>query len=160
MLGPAGWTCAALLAADGSSRLDVFAPGEPDPEAATSQVRSDQAVVAMQTGGCVGCNVTQACPLFPAAAAAAAADQLPCRAKPAAESVVHLSHTAVGFEDPPGVPGEGVPSGGPYPANGVMTYVDPNGHHPSYVATCTLPDSRHVLCTASLNLFVSDYGSR
>lgn len=137
----------------------MFAPGEPDPQAGASQVRSDRAVVASQTGGCVGCNVIQACPLFPAAAAAAAADHFPCRAMPSAERVVRLGSTVVGFEDPAGVSGAGVPSGGPYPANGVLTYVDANGQHPSYLATCTLPDSEHSLCTASLNLFVSDYGS-
>ncbi len=162
VLGPAGWTCAALLAADGSSAVDAYAPGEPDPGAGRSPARSDRAVVASQTGGCVGCDVVQACPLFPAAAAAAAADQLPCTGRPAAESVVRLGGTVVGFEDPPGVAGDGVPSGGPYPANGVVTYVDANhsGQYPSYLATCTLPASQHPLCTASLNLFVSDYGSR
>ena len=69
------------------------------------------------------------------------------------------------FEDPPGVAGNGAPSGGPYAANGVMAFypganvgsVVPTG---SWLDTCTLPASTHDLCTAALDLFVTDYGSK
>jgi hypothetical protein len=55
--------------------------------------------------------------------------------------------------------GDGNPSGGEYSANGVMTFHSPNVDG-SWVDTCTLPDSRHALCTAALNDFVARYGNR
>jgi len=83
--------------------------------------------------------------------------ELPRRAA-LAESVEQLGGGVVGFEDPPGVAGDGNPSGGPYPANGVMTYYsgDQNG---SWMETCTLPSAEKALCTAVLDNFVSAYGT-
>lgn len=165
LLGPEGWSCQALLATDGSSSVQVYAPGEPAPESApesaTEVIRTGQALVASQTGGCAGCAMTQARPLFPAAAQTATSAGEPCTTtRPPAETVDRLRSTDVAFADPPGVVGDGVPSGGPYTANGVMTYYGDSGQLPSYLATCTLPDSHHDLCTASLNLFLSDYGAK
>ncbi len=50
------------------------------------------------------------------------------------------------------------PSGGPYPANGVMTYYSGN-ENGGWLDTCTLPNSEHALCTVALNAFVSFYGN-
>ena len=80
-----------------------------------------------------------------------------CSAPPSAETVSQISSNVVGFEDPPGVKGGGNPSGGPYPANGVVTYsaaTQPG----TYVGNCTLPQSQHDVCTAVLNYFASLYG--
>jgi hypothetical protein len=78
--------------------------------------------------------------------------------RPGEESTEQISAGVIGFLDPPGVAGDGNPSGGPYPANGVMTYYsgDENG---SWVETCTLPYSEQPLCTAVLNNFVGAYGN-
>jgi hypothetical protein len=68
-------------------------------------------------------------------------------------------HSAVpaSFADPPGVRGTGVPSGGQYPANGVMTYY-PRAANGSWMETCTLPAGQKAECTASLNAFLARYG--
>lgn len=53
--------------------------------------------------------------------------------------------------------GTGVPSGGQYPANGVMTYY-PRAANGSWVETCILPPGQKAECTASLNAFLARYG--
>lgn len=161
VLAPYGWSCAAQVGADGSSSTMVYPPGEPLSAADLHTTSRDEAVVGSQTSACYGCTLGQACPLFPAAAKAYEATYGPCPSTPPPDqSVVQLSATAVAFSDPPGVKGEGVPSGGPYTANGVMTYVNLTNAAPSYLDTCTLPASQHALCTAALNLFVSSYGNQ
>ena len=62
--------------------------------------------------------------------------------------------------------GTGVPSGGPNPSNGIITFTGDEGgsgsgsgsggndYPTSYLVTCELPDSEHTICTASLNEFL------
>lgn len=161
LLGPRGWRCSALYGADGSGGVAVYPPGQPVPDAAPFRRSTAEAVVGSETAACVGCREVQACPLFAAAAGDYQRDfGAPCpETRPTTESVQRLAPGVVGFEDPPGVAGDGNPSGGPDPANGVMTYhaASTDG---SWLDTCTLPSSDHVLCTAALALFVADYGSR
>jgi hypothetical protein len=84
----------------------------------------------------------------------------PCpTARPAAESVVQLRAGLVAFADPAGVSGDGVPSGGLYPANGVMTY-NPKSQDGSWMETCTLPAADKSLCTTVLDYFVNAYQNR
>ena len=78
---------------------------------------------------------------------------------PAAENLDHLSAGVVAFEDPPGVAGDGVPSGGRYPANGVMTYYTGNPNE-SWLETCTTTPNQKDLCTATINYLVASYGTR
>jgi hypothetical protein len=160
VLGPAGWTCTALVAADGNRRVGVYPPSQGDPNSQPFQASSAQAVLGSQTGGCEGCAVRQASSLFATAASDCAAQfqGSVCNTKPSAESVEQIDDGVVGFLDPPGVAGSGNPSGGPYPANGVMTY-HTSSFTRSYVDTCTLPSSDHALCTAILNNFVQSYGN-
>jgi len=119
---------------------------------------SDEAITGSETGGSPVQAAAQACSFFPAAAAATQSDLgHGCSSLPASQTMTQISANTVGFEDPPGVAGTGNPSGGPYPANGVVTYsaaVQPG----TYVGTCTLPPSDHALCTSVLNYFDSLYG--
>jgi hypothetical protein len=69
-----------------------------------------------------------------------------------------ISTTLVAFLDPPGVKGDGDPSGGPWPANGVMIY-NPGAPNGSYLETCTGPASLTPTCTAALNAFSTAYGT-
>lgn len=154
VLAPRGWRCSADYGADGSGGLSVMPAGA----ATGSRV---EAVVAGETSVCYSCTNGQACALFPAAALAyrsAYGSACPGR-RPPRESVVRLSAKLVAFEDPAFVRGDGVSSGGPFPANGVMTYVA-GKDVPSYIETCTLPDGLHSICTAILNDFVARYGDR
>ena len=73
--------------------------------------------------------------------------------------MVRVGAGIVIFEDPPGIPGDGLPSGGLYPANGVLTY-RPRAPEGSWKETCTLPGSAKDECTAVLNAFLLWYGQR
>ncbi|HZU79400.1 MAG TPA: hypothetical protein VE991_05750 [Acidimicrobiales bacterium] len=169
VLAPVGWQCRAGYGADGSGGVQVFPPGATAPavgvgSSGTAQPftpSSAQGVVATQTSGCSGCAEGQACPLFATAGQDMENDLgRGCAGlKPDAETVDSLSPTAVQFQDPPGTAGDGVPSGGPYVARGVMTYRshDPNG---SWLETCTLPSDDAELCAASLQLFFGAYDAR
>ena len=81
-----------------------------------------------------------------------------CRAASRAEISTTTGSSEVGFEDPAGVAGDGLPSGGQEPANGVMLYMPKQGEPAASLATCTLPAPQHDVCTAVLNHFGALYG--
>lgn len=164
LLGPAGWTCKASYGADGSGAVAVSPPG-----ASTSNTKplydtqpftasTAEAIVGVETGGCALCTEAQACPLFASAASAYQHNYgSSCqRTRPSAESMSTMSPSVVKFSDPPGVAGDGAPSGGHYSAIGVMTYVTGK---PSWRDTCTLPSSDGSLCSAATSNFAANYGS-
>ena len=148
------------LAADGSGGVSVYPSGKALPASPLSSSSTAEAIAGFQAGGCAGCAMSQACSLFNAAAIdyqSQFAKKCPARS-PSAESVVHLGASVVSFADPPGITGNGNPSGGQYVANGVMTY-----HRvpvfSSWLDTCTLPSSDRPICTVALNRFIDWYGS-
>lgn len=166
LLGPQGWSCSAMYGADGSGGVVVYPPGESVPSdwGAGWKLPADssvQAIIGSQTSACVGCAEGQACPLFGTAARDFQANfQRPCPAsRPAAEAATRLSSGVMAFADPAGVAGDGIPSGGRYPANGVMTYYSGN-QDGSWVETCTLPAASKDVCTTTLNYFLTSYGGR
>ncbi len=168
VMGPSGWDCGVGVGADGSTVVAVFPPAEASsfpagnlfPRPFTGS--TDQAVVAYTPSACQDCVYGLVCPLIPTADAQLGYSQ-PCPTPPAAERITWLSGSAsipvgptsvdrISFEDPPGVVGDGNPSGGPYPANGVINYrYGPEGSAASL--TCTLPTNEHQLCTEILNDF-------
>lgn len=164
LVGPRGWKCAAAYGADGSGGLVIYPPGAPKPQSANSVWKLGQTtamgIYGTESSACYTCTLGQACPLF-AAAASTFRSYLGhgCATRPAAEAVTAIGSGIVGFEDPPGVHGDGMPSGGQYPANGVMTY-HPNAPDGSWLETCTLPDSDKAECTAILNTFIAWYGAK
>lgn len=159
LLGPKGWICTGSYGADGSGGVAIYPTGEPVPNGQPFTPSSAEAIVGSETSACLSCREVQACPLFASAASDFEQDYgMSCpHVRPSAESVDQISAGVVGFTDPPDVAGDGNPSGGPYPANGVMTYYSGN-ENGSWLDTCTLPYSQQALCTTALNLFVSDYG--
>jgi hypothetical protein len=160
LLAPTGWICTANFGADGSGGVSVYPSGETLTSGSLAEGSTLEAIVGSETSACVSCREGQACPLFATAAADYEQDyQMSCpTTRPEAESVEPIENGVVGFLDPPDVAGDGYPSGGQYPANGVMTYHsgDENG---SWIETCTLPYSQQALCTAVLNNFAQNYGS-
>ena len=65
---------------------------------------------------------------------------------------------AVAFEDRPCVVGTGSPSGGPYPANGVVIYNSNGTKYPNAgEETCTLPEAQHSTCADVLDDFLGRY---
>lgn len=164
LLGPKDWSCEAEYGEDGSGGVVIYPSGESVPQSwgAGWQLPASsttEAIIGSQTSACQGCGAGQACRLFATAASDFQSDiGQPCPIRPASESVQPIGAGVVGFLDPPDVTGDGDPSGGLYPANGVMTYYSPNVDG-SWVETCTLPGSQHALCTAALNAFVASYGN-
>jgi hypothetical protein len=166
LVGPRGWACRALYGADGSGGVAVYPSGTSIPSGwgagwrlpGASEV---QAIIGLETSACTGCQLLQACPLFASAAEAFQSSfggACP-KTRPGPESVDVLATGQVAFRDPPGVAGDGVPSGGQNPADGVMTYYsgDVNG---SWLETCTLPAAEKDICTVSLDHFTTAYGTR
>jgi hypothetical protein len=159
VLAPTGWTCSALIGADGSSSVTVQPAGLPP---TPSPVTTTEEVRAAQTSACVGCRESLACPLF----IDAANDYLqqfqqrcPSR-RPTSERLTTISPHVVHFTDPPGIKGDGDPSGGKYAAMGEMTYYNDLASDGSWTETCVLPPSDRSLCTAILSNFESKYGKR
>ena len=165
LVGPKGWSCAASYGADGSGGVVVYPRGEKVPRSwaagwPLARTSAGAAIAGLESSACYGCTLAQACRLFLSAATAwRSAFGHPCPARPAAEPVAHIGAGVVIFEDPPGVEGDGLPSGGLYPANGVLTY-HPAAPDGSWKETCTLPGSEKDECMVVLNAFLSWYGQR
>jgi hypothetical protein len=163
LVGPRGWRCAAAYGADGSGGVVVYPPGTAAPRTPNAVWKLGQTTVmgiyGTESSACSTCTLSQACPLFPAAAKALRSYLgHGCAARPAAEIVTTLSSGIVSFEDPPGIHGDAMPSGGRYPANAVMTY-HPGAQDGSWLDTCTLPSSDRAECTVALNSFIDWYGA-
>jgi hypothetical protein len=164
MIGPQGWTCHAAYGADGSGGLllapaSESVPSDPDVGWHLKASSTAQAIVGYEVGVSTVQASTLVCPLF----SAAAADYKKtfghaCPPHPKAESVMDTASSEAAFEDPAGVAGDGMPSGGANPANGIMLYLPSYpGRSAGYSATCTLPADQHDVCTAVLNDFVMRY---
>jgi len=173
IMAPAGWSCSALEAVDGGITLSVF----PSSEAADFASRStsprpfaaskDVAVIAYFTGACQGCVFDASCPLIPNVGSQTGQDS-PCpAAAPAGEVIKWLNGSPtdsgagsvqdlVSFVDPPGVAGDGVPSGGTSPASGLLSYSTGSGEPNASLITCTLPSAQKEQCAAIL----SDFSTR
>ena len=165
LLGPTvGWTCTGSFGADGSGIMALAPVGTTVPLSngtawhlpATS---STQAIVAMESGASTVQGAELACPYFSAAKSTTQQSVgKACAAAPAAEQVAPISSTAVGFSDPPGVAGGGYPSGGQYPARGVVLYQSKPTEPTASSATCTLTTAQQDLCAAVVTQFVASFG--
>jgi hypothetical protein len=149
LLAPRGWKCRAVLAATGHVFLSVLPPGAPAQVVSVS--RRTPAVTADLPSAGTGEFGGLACPFFPAAAPQPGWTH--CPSIPTGELVTRLGSHVAAFEDPSRVAGTGDPSGGVYPANGVVVYRDTR----AALATCTLTEAKHAECTAILNDFIGRY---
>ncbi len=166
LVGPRGWHCTAFYGADGSGGVAVYPPGQRLPRWWTAgwglaRGSAAAAVAGLESSACYTCTLAQACRLFPTAATTLHSylGRQTCPARPAAEKVTPIGPGIMGFQDPPGTTGDGLPSGGRYPANGVLTY-HPHAAAGSWLETCTLPGSDTAACTAILDTFLSWYGQQ
>ena len=151
LVGPAGMACSGEVGADGGSTLTVWPRGRPAP---TVHAHEPGLTLFIEPA-CVGCKAFEACPFF---SQFAVTEQMPCPSGiPPGERAYGLTPHATLFEDPPGVAGDGWPSGGSYPANGIVGDGSA-ASDPVYRATCTLPASEHAICTVSLNDVFGRYG--
>jgi hypothetical protein len=165
LVGPlTGWTCTGSFGADGSGTLALTPAGTPFPSGTGTTWHlpassPTQAIVATESGGSTVQGAALACPVFPSAQAATQQDLgKACPSDPSQERIVKDSSVEVAFEDPPGVAGIGLPSGGQNPANGVVLYQPKATEASAYLATCTMPAAQQDVCTAVLNHFVATFG--
>jgi len=152
VLGPAGWVCSALVAADGGQELDVYQPGQSDlsthavpPGTEVVQINSDY------TGH--GPGALLICPLFPSSPAGTfLGTSVPCPARATHEHVARLTDDVVTFTDPAGVRGSGAGSGGSLATIGAAVYPqitpEPPGGVMVYLLSCTLPATSAENCDA------------
>jgi hypothetical protein len=161
LVGPSQWGCDASIGADGTSTLFISPIGSTNHNGALASSSTSEQISGSQTSACVSCGLGQACPLFAVAAQQYQTDyQQGCPSSaPASESITQLTANVVEFTDPPGVHGDGNPSGGAYAARGAMTFSS-GQIVTSWMETCVLPANQQSLCSASVHDFVSVYGSK
>lgn len=165
VIAPAGWRCAARYFEDGSGGLVVMPPdatGNPTQLPRSFTADSRRGVAALETSACRGCSYDALCPLLSDPSGRKLYGRCPF-SRPATELTTYFSKTSVAFADPPGTAGDGAPSGGPAPANGVLiNELDkpwPSKTLRGYAMkeTCALPAADHALCTTVLNDFLRRY---
>jgi hypothetical protein len=147
VLAPSGWHCSSQVGGDGSVGMTVAPSG--------SGTLREPAITAAYFGTS-GEAAEYVCDLFAAADGALPVKPCPKHA-PTEELITHLNRRTVAFEDPAGVSGDGAPSGGADPANGVRVFVKASASAEGYALgeTCTLPETEHALCTVVLDNFLS-----
>ena len=146
---PKGWNCQSVIGADGTSRFSVFPYGETDPAAiqgGSAPQRGSPAGVSLDVyNGCQGCVNDLVCALFPKAKIVHTYAKLggSCTQRnPPAQETHSAGPGLVLFRDPPGVRGQGVPSGGSIPAIGAVSLVDQAGQNGASAVqvTCAVKD--------------------
>lgn len=152
LIAPARWDCSAVVGADGSSSLTIVPPNAVARSGKMRASSKTQEIAGYQNGACNGCAIVQACPLF--SSARALASGLPCPAKARLEKVAWISGGDYEFVDPPGVHGDGDPSGGAFPSYGVLTFAD-SGENSSWLATCVMPPKDVEVCATVLINFTN-----
>lgn len=152
VLGPAGWTCGALVAADGGQRLDVYPPGKPDYSIMAAPKGAELIEIQVDYTG-HGPGEALVCPLFPGSAVAPVLKESGYRCQKATkERTEQLTPDVVAFTDPPDVTGSGTGSGGSLTSVGAAVYPQLSGGSGASVnvslLSCTLPRSDLSVCRA------------
>jgi hypothetical protein len=160
LLAPAGWDCQATVGADGASNIEIAPPGQAAASGSSLEVGSTiEEVRGDQTSASAASADLQACQLFPAAETNLKGIGPKCTMlSPPAEEATLDTNNIIEFTDPPGVAGDGDPSGGAYSASGVMTYYTSN-EAGSWTETCVLPPRESRLCGAIISSFIESYGA-
>lgn len=151
VLGPAGWSCSALVAGDGGEGIDVVPPGTTNANSTVTPKGKPVVQVAVDyTGHIPGADLV--CALFPNSAAATFVKQPgeSCQPLAAGEKTKQLTPDVVTFVDPPGVAGSATGSGGSLASLGAAVYPQvPYGADDSVtvdVLSCTLGGKLAAAC--------------
>lgn len=160
LLGPRGWSCHGVEAADGGRSMSVFPPGQTDPLLAEHPRTDAAGVTALIDYTGHGPGALLVCALFPRSAAAALARGITtCPGLPRRERLERPTPDVVLFHDPPGVKGTGTPSGTHRAASGLVSFpqVSPEPSSvPVTKATCSLSSPASGLCP----VIVADFLAR
>jgi hypothetical protein len=153
LLGPRGWSCAQLAAADGSSEMAVYPPGVANPtEGAPSSVPSQGIYASFDyTGHVPGLDLV--CAYFPSLASSSG-ESCPSTV-PATEQTNQLTPDVVAITDPAGVRGSLRGSGGSWPVTGFAVApqaADLAGGEDVAMISCSMRTSS--LCQSILGDFI------
>jgi hypothetical protein len=160
VLGPAGWNCHAIDAADGNVSIMVTPPGVASDTMSQPFIRDTrQGIHAFLASAGTGSVPDLVCTVMPDLVGAAESGR-PCPHAPATEVIIRDNPVAAEFYDPPGVVGDGAPSGGSYQAAGRVLDNPAQANEPQGAAsvTCTLPQPDALLCDAVIGEF-GPYGT-
>lgn len=150
VVGPRGWQCSAIDAADGNVSVFVAPPGtSSETSAGTGTKDLRQGIGAYLDGR----SYELTCAAMPDLGLTGGS---PCSKVPAGETFSRVDHTTADFVDPPGVAGIGTPSGGSYTARGQIRYSPrpiPTMGDLAAEVTCTLPGSDATLCQTIIDGF-------
>jgi hypothetical protein len=141
VVGPAGWSCHAIDAADGNVSIMVTLPGVPSDTMSQPFIRdARQGIHAFLASAGTGSVPDLLCAVMPDLIGGDWSGR-PCQQKPATEVVIRDNPVAAEFYDPPGVVGDGAPSGGNVQAMGRVLDEPAQSGQPQGAAsvTCTLP---------------------
>jgi hypothetical protein len=123
---PKDWRCQAAIGTDGTENMAVY-PGNGVNPLALHPGNASQGVTLTVVTGCQGCVADMVCALFPDAKIVHEYSDIntSCTTpNPAAQELSPISPSTVAFKDPPGVRGQGAPSGGRAPAFGIVKLRD------------------------------------
>jgi hypothetical protein len=142
---PAGWSCKAIEAGDGSQGIGVTPPGSTPRErwGNPGQVTKPltDGVFAISVPTCQGCVYDEICGIVPSASADFPGfASLPC-SRPPGETAIDRGNGVYEFDDPAGTIG-------PDAARSILRYVSRTAQTDATVVreTCILPASQHNLC--------------
>ena|GEM_PF-1688053 len=171
ILAPRGWACYVGVGADGQTTVSVFPPGTRNRFPSQFQASAAEGISAHSDSACEGCMYETACPLMSNASEAFPASYISAfkcfETKPPGEEVhwingsstvppTRTGENVVAFTDPPGVAGDGAPSGGPFPAKGVLLFsTDSEQGVAVSIETCTVGHDLSSLCASILQNFIS-----
>jgi hypothetical protein len=151
LLGPTGWACSQLLAADGSSAVAVYPPGTPDPTRSQPSPGTDLVDADFDYTG-HGPGTDLVCPYFPPADPS---EYPGCTTTPPAGEIgTKLTPDIVSITDPAGVKGTLAGSGGPEAVTGAL--IVPHAAAGSSASlnvaeeSCSLPAVQADLCPTIL----------
>jgi len=166
VLAPRGWSCQVSVAVDGGVAVLVFPSTATPPSAFATLPASVTQIDAASDGACQSCIYSTVCPFVTNAGQQLGygpGSGVDCAMAPTLEKVAFDQGSpgdtgstiadVITVLDPAGIAGDGDPSGGTYPALGVVLYdwASSNGSPQSDGAskeTCLLPSAEGGLCAA------------
>ena len=154
VVGPRGWQCSAIDAADGNEFLFIAPPGVSSATAGNAYTKDVREGIGATFGVSAQLPFELTCEAMPDLGVSSDVEK--CHKVPAGERFTRVDHTTADFIDPPGVTGIGTPSGGRYTARGQIRYSPrpiPTMGDEAAEVTCTLPASEASLCRTILDYF-------
>lgn len=141
LIGPKDWKCDSTIYVDGGEKIGLTPDGS-DPFKDTAET----GITYNGSSACQGCIAAEICAVMPNAPVVTqyASMGIGCdRKKPLKEELTPIGDLTVLFEDPPGVQGQGDPSGGQVKSVGMLTYSKSRG---SQQVTCAVPEDLQGSC--------------